>query len=80
MLAMASGLLTTSTGNVAAALATMRNEHLAVLVENNGIFELRTAGDQQLTYPNPDTSGLTVQVDGTNYVIGAAHLVLPREL
>lgn len=71
LLGVSGGTLTTSVEDVAAASATMTNEHIKVIVNDNGTFQLQTANGQQLTYPESDTSGLTVQVDNTNYVIGA---------
>ena len=34
------------------------------------MFQIRNADGQQLIYPDARSSGLTVQVDGTNYVVG----------
>jgi len=51
---------------------TLTNEHLAVNVQNDGTYEIATAEGEQLTYPSAGTSGLTIRVDGTNYVIGTA--------
>lgn len=61
---------TISTETVSADSGTISNEHISVVMDDNGTFQLQTSDDQQLTYPDADTSGLTVQVDGTNYVVG----------
>lgn len=47
---------------------TLSNDSIAVAVDSSGIFQLTTAEGEQLTYPSAGTSGLTVRVDGTNYV------------
>jgi len=57
-------------GSAAAESGSLTNENVSAFVNNSGEFELTTAGGEQLTYPRANTSGLTVRVDGTNYVIG----------
>lgn len=66
----AGGLPTADARSATAESGTLSNDSIAVQVGDSGIFQLTTAGGQQLTYPSASTSGLTVRVDETNYVIG----------
>jgi len=48
----------------------LTNDHLSVLVTDSGMWQIDTADGENLTFPNSGTSGLTVQIDGTNYAYG----------
>lgn len=48
----------------------LSNGDLTIQVNNNGTWQIKTAGGEDLTFPRASTSGLTIQIDGTNYVYG----------
>lgn len=54
-----------------ASSATLSNDHVTVSVNNNGTWQINTNDGRPLTFPSAGTSGLTVQLDGTNYTYGA---------
>lgn len=49
----------------------LSNENLEVNVNPTGTWQITTNNGQELTFPSASTSGLTIQIDDTNYSYGA---------